>query len=277
MSVPLVSVLMTAYNREKYIGAAIESVRASTFENWELIVVDDRSSDKTVDIVKKISESDSRVKLHINEKNLGDYPNRNRAAELASGKYLKYVDADDYIYPWGLQLLVEAMEKYSDAGWGLCSLHQSDKAPFPFILSPREAYLYHYKGPGLFHKAPLSSIIRRDVFQQVNGFREIRMAGDFDMWHRLAKQFPVVLMPHGIVWYRRHGEQEVKDYEKYLDVYESLRKEHLLDHSNPLSGEMRQEISADLKNKYKKQAMRSFVKMKLSAAKRYMRFASAWK
>src|SRR4051812_47750099 len=93
---PLVSVLMTSYNREKYIAQAIESVIASTYSNLELIIVDDCSKDSTVSIARSYAENDKRVKVYVNEKNLGDYPNRNKAASYATGKYLKYVDADDY-------------------------------------------------------------------------------------------------------------------------------------------------------------------------------------
>ena len=95
---PLVSVLMTAYNREKYIEEAIGSVLASTYTYFELIIVDDCSKDKTVEIAKKYERMDERVKVYINETNLGDYPNRNKAASYASGEYLKYVDSDDLVY-----------------------------------------------------------------------------------------------------------------------------------------------------------------------------------
>ena len=74
----LVSVLMTSFNREKYIAEAIESVLASTYKDFELIIVDDCSKDNTVGIAKKYEELDSRVKVYINEVNLGDYPNRNK-------------------------------------------------------------------------------------------------------------------------------------------------------------------------------------------------------
>ncbi|MEJ0081053.1 MAG: glycosyltransferase family A protein [Puia sp.] len=93
---------MTCYNREKYIGEAIESVLASSYSNLELIIVDDHSSDDTVNIGRAYAEKDNRVNVYLNEKNLGDYPNRNKAASYARGEFLKYVDSDDYIYPWGL-------------------------------------------------------------------------------------------------------------------------------------------------------------------------------
>jgi glycosyltransferase involved in cell wall biosynthesis len=232
---PLVSVLMTAYNREKYLGYAIESVLASTYPNWELIVVDDVSKDRTFEVAKSYSKKDSRVRVFRNEKNLGDYGNRNQAAALADGKYLKYVDADDYIYPWGLEILVKLMEQYPQAGWGLCSLVQITEKPYPVLLTGKQAYEYHYGGYEIFNKAPLSAIIRKDAFEAVGRFDSIiPHAGDFEMWHRMALRFPVLLMPDGMVWYRDHAEQESNTRHLFLSVYEGVRLKYLRHPDCPL-------------------------------------------
>ena len=209
---PLVSVLMTAYNREKYIAQAIESVIASTYKNWELIIVDDCSKDKSVEISKTYESRDNRIKVYINEKNLGDYPNRNQAASYAKGKYLKYIDADDMIYPHGLEQLVFYMEQFPEAGYGLCSLSQDKDKIFPFILSPNQAYKRHYlKNQWIFHKAPLSAIIKKKVFDKVGGFSGKQHLGDFELWNILSQKFNVVLMPQGTVWYRSHNDQQNRD------------------------------------------------------------------
>ena len=200
---------MTAYNREKYIAEAIESVMASTYKNWELIIVDDQSKDNTVEIAKKYKAKDKRIKVYINEKNLGDYPNRNKAASYAKGKYLKYVDADDMIYPYGLEQLVFYMEQFPEAGYGLCSLEQDEEKIFPLQLSPQESYQRHYFKTSIFHKAPLSAILKKEAFENLGGFTGKRMLGDFEMWHLLSQKFPIILMPHGIVWSREHDEQEM--------------------------------------------------------------------
>jgi glycosyltransferase involved in cell wall biosynthesis len=239
---PLVSVLMTAFNREKYIGAAIESVLASGYKNFELIITDDGSKDDTLRIAERYTAGDPRVRVHRNPTNLGDYPNRNQAAAYATGKYIKYVDADDYLYPWGLGLLVSMMEEFPDAGWGLCSLLQVPERPYPFLLHPKEAYWHHYAGPGLFHKAPLSAIIKRDAFWEAGGFSPSRMVGDFEMWHRLALRFPVVLMPDGIVWYREHSEQEMGSHRMFILEYERIRMQYLHHADCPLEGEQVKEI-----------------------------------
>jgi glycosyltransferase involved in cell wall biosynthesis len=211
MTAPLVSVLTTAYNREKYISQAIESVLASSFKDFELIIVDDRSTDHTVEIARCYT-SDPRVQVHVNEKNLGDYPNRNRAASLAHGRYLKYVDSDDVIYPHGLEVMVGMMERFPDSGLGLAAFPQDSARPFPIRLSPREAYFRHYFRRSIFDPGPLAAIIRKDAFDAVGGFTGKRMVGDFELWHIMATRYPVVMMPYGLVWYRRHAEQEMQDY-----------------------------------------------------------------
>lgn len=210
ITTPLVSVLMTVYNREKYIAEAIHSVLASTYKNWELIIVDDKSKDCSVAIAQSFAKKDSRIQVYVNPENLGDYPNRNRAASYAKGKYLKYVDADDLIYPYGLEQLVFYMEQFPEAAYGLCSLEQDKDKIFPFVLNPKEVYERNYiKGKSVFHKAPLSSIIKKEIFDKERGFTGKRMLGDFEMWHLLSKKYSVVLMPHGIVWSREHDEQEM--------------------------------------------------------------------
>lgn len=206
----VVSILMTTYNREKYLEQAVASVLASTLTDFELIIVDDQSKDRSLEIARSLAAKDPRIRVFQNVKNLGDYPNRNKAASLARGKYLKYVDADDLIYPTGLQVLVDGMERFPEAGFGLGSLPQDKFRIFPFMLTPEESYRRHYFSEQLFHKAPLSAIIRKDVFDAVGGFTGRRYLGDFEMWHILAARYPVVLMPHGIVWYREHEEQEMQ-------------------------------------------------------------------
>ena len=80
---PTVSVLTTVYNRAKFLGECIESVQQSRFTDYEHIIVDDGSTDDSVEIAKRYAAQDPRIKVFVNEQNLGDYPNRNQAAKHA--------------------------------------------------------------------------------------------------------------------------------------------------------------------------------------------------
>ena len=101
-NLPLVSVLMTAFNRGKYIAEAIESVLQSTYTNFELIIVDDCSTDDTFEIANSFFVKDRRIKLYKNEKNLGQFANRNYAISLSTGEYIKFLDSDDKLYSQGI-------------------------------------------------------------------------------------------------------------------------------------------------------------------------------
>ena len=221
MTNPLVSVLMTAYNRAEYIGKAIESVLASTYPNFELIIVDDGSRDDTLSIARNRAANDSRIKVYLNEQNLGDYPNRNRAASYATGKYIKYLDSDDLIYPHCLQVMVHGMESFAEAGLGLCSVPDA-KTIYPVCLAPRDIYLEHFNGFGHFDRAPGSAIISRAAFESVGGFSGDRMIGDNQLWLKMARTWPLVKLPRDLVWDRQHSGQESRS--DYAKDYERLRR-----------------------------------------------------
>ncbi|GAA4426810.1 glycosyltransferase [Pontibacter saemangeumensis] len=222
MKFPIVSVLMTAYNREDYIAQAIESVLISTLSNFELLIVDDQSKDKTVEIAESYAAIDKRIRVFVNEQNLGDYPNRNKAASHATGKYIKYLDSDDMIYPHGLEVMVRSMETFPEAGYGLSSLPDTGNF-YPACISPKEAYFEHFfKGFGHFDRSPGSSIIRTEAFNKVGGFSGKRMIGDYEMWFKLSQEYDLVKFPRDLVWHRSHQKQESQS--DFARQYASLRK-----------------------------------------------------
>ena len=198
---------MTAFNREKYIAEAIESVLHQTFRDFELIIVDDGSTDGTVAIARRYT-SDPRVRFFQNKKNLGDYPNRNRAAALAQGRYFKYLDSDDVLYPFGLAAMVDMMLRHPAAVLGLQRPSLKDK-PFPLLLSPAEAYWEHFLGGGLFGVGPTGTIILTAAFRAAGGFSGKRFIGDSELWLKLAAQHPIMKFMEGLVWWRSHSDQEI--------------------------------------------------------------------
>src|SRR5258708_34709462 len=116
---PAVSVLLTAYNRAPYIASSIESLLSQTFGDFEPLITDNCSTDGTFDIAKKYEGLDSRIRVVQNERNLGQFGNRNRAAELARGSLLKYHDSDDLMYPHCLAVMVPILLSEPRAGFGL--------------------------------------------------------------------------------------------------------------------------------------------------------------
>jgi teichuronic acid biosynthesis glycosyltransferase TuaG len=106
---PVVTVIMPAYNVERFIGQAIDSVRNQTFTDWQLLVLDDGSRDGTCDVVQKRAEEDSRIRLLRNEQNMGVAKTRNRGFELCTSPYVALLDSDDVWHPAKLERQLEVM------------------------------------------------------------------------------------------------------------------------------------------------------------------------
>lgn len=110
---PLVSIVMPSFNSEKYIQAAIDSVTSQTYNNWELLVVDDGSNDNTSKIVMDYCENDTRIKLFKFYTNKGTAKARNVGVANSSGKYVAFLDSDDIWSPKKLQKQIAFMENNS--------------------------------------------------------------------------------------------------------------------------------------------------------------------
>ncbi len=202
---PLVSVIMTAFNRELYIAEAIESVLNSEYKNFELLIFDDSSSDATVDIVKKYL-GDSRLQLHINPVNLGDYPNRNFAASHARGKYMMFCDSDDQIFDDTLGYCITAMENSGNAKLAMYYAGVADK---PFILSSLEAIRKHFFETPVLTMGPGGTIIDRTFFNSIGGYPE-KYGPANDMYFNLkaSSETSILFLPKLFLHYRQHDGQQ---------------------------------------------------------------------
>ncbi|MCR5659754.1 MAG: glycosyltransferase [Bacteroidales bacterium] len=106
---PLVSVIMPCYNMASYISDSIKSVVSQTYPYWELLIVDDASTDKTVSIIESYSQTDSRIKFAIKTHNSGIADTRNQCIQMAQGQFLAFLDADDIWHPEKLEKQLKFM------------------------------------------------------------------------------------------------------------------------------------------------------------------------
>ena len=109
---PLVSIVTPSYNAENYIEETIRSVVEQSYENWELLIVDDISTDGTLDIIKRYANEDKRIKYYVLKEKGGASLARNKAIRESNGKYIAFLDADDVWKADKLEKQVEFMEKY---------------------------------------------------------------------------------------------------------------------------------------------------------------------
>ena len=108
---PLVSVIVPCYNMEKYLTNTIASVRSQTFGDWELLVVDDASTDGTMRILHDFSQQDPRIKVAVKDEHSGIAHTRNRCLQRAKGRYLAFLDADDLWHPEKLEKQLRFMQE----------------------------------------------------------------------------------------------------------------------------------------------------------------------
>jgi len=209
MMAQIVSVLMTAYNRERYIAAAIDSVLGQTFEDFELIVSDDASSDRTVAIADAYARRDPRIRVTVNPRNLGDYPNRRQAASLARGEFLKYHDSDDIMYPHCLAVMIDAINGAPTAAFALSASCAWPGGACPMLLTPRLAYEREFLGGGLFQLGPAAALFRTDVFRRLGGFPDKGAASDYLFLLHACAAVNVLLVPGDLFYYRLHAGQEL--------------------------------------------------------------------
>lgn len=191
---PLVSVCIPAYNNAGYIKDTIQSVLKQTYENMELIVVDDNSTDNTVEVLESIQ--DKRLKIYKNEKNLGMVGNWNRCLELATGEYVKLICADDMIAKNAIEKEAKAMKKHPSV-----NLVESDTRLVD-INGKKTGQFRRYHKSGVvdgkklakislmiqdFYGAPVNNLIRRSALKKTGGFdTSFTYILDFDMWLRLS-------------------------------------------------------------------------------------------
>lgn len=226
---------MVTYNSSKYVLEAIESVLNSNFCDFELLILDDCSSDGTWDIIR--SFSDRRIVAYRNERNIGEYANRNKCLELAQGEYVIYIDGDDCIHPHALGRFWDVVQVFPNCGM-VISRPQDDRFIYPVCLTPAELYRMHYFTDTVLNLALVRVLFHREKFISVGGFSPFYKSGDDFARLQMAQHFPVVLIEDGLVWWRRSsGQASERLFQSYLGAIEpfEIKIHFLFSATTPLS------------------------------------------
>lgn len=208
----LVSVIMPAFNADQFIGAAIQSVLMQTHANWELIIVDDGSTDNTKSVAEEFSKLDGRIKV-LHQSNRKQGAARNHAIKHAHGEWLAFLDADDYWVPEKLSSQLYAANE-TKAKWlfSNAELLQQDTGEKCEI----GAHIGWLNGLDAVEKVihrnciPLSTVlVSRQILIEAGGFTEmpaIQNAEDYHLWCRLLmKDVYAYGMPASLCIYRMHA------------------------------------------------------------------------
>ncbi|PAM92742.1 glycosyl transferase [Flavobacterium sp. IR1] len=198
----LVSIIIPTYNTEKFIGATLQSVQNQTYQNWEMILVDDASTDQTVKIIQEFGDTDERIKLSVLPKNSGNGYARNVALEKATGKYIAYLDADDLWFPTKLEKQIQFLKTnnlpftfsfYDCIDEDGNSLHRRVQAPLN--LTYKQLFFCNYVGN-------LTAIYNADYFGKVV-ITATQKRQDWRLWLTILKQIKETKpVPEPLAFYR---------------------------------------------------------------------------
>ena len=207
---PKISLIMSVYNGEDYLSEAIESVLNQTFEDFELIVINDCSTDSTGEILSKYSQLDSRVKVHTNEVNLRLPSSLNKAISYAQGKYIARMDADDICLPERLEKQYKFMEENPDISLSSCRFMtlkngvissggcggKTDSDSIKALLLVTNPILH----PGIIAKA--------DVIKKLGYDKNFTCTEDMQLWTRFVMEgYKTRIIPEYLMIYRLHDKQ----------------------------------------------------------------------
>ena len=225
-SAPEVSVCVPTYNGDAYLSQCLNSVLMQTAQNWELIIVDDSSTDTTWEIAQTFAERDPRIRIERNVKRLGLVNNWNRCVDLARGAWVKFVFQDDLIDPRCLETMVAA----GNRGAAIVACRRE------FVFedgTPEKKRRYYSEHPSIeslfgtstdisgdaickaaldmlginFIGEPTSVLLRRDVFERYGLFNpRLIMICDSEYWIRVASQTGLVYVPEKLASFRVHGD-----------------------------------------------------------------------
>lgn len=199
----LVSIIMPSYNTAKYISESIESVLKQTYANWELIIVDDCSTDETDDVVKSYL-SDARIHYLKNEKNSGAAVSRNYALREAKGKWIAFLDSDDLWHPEKLEKQIEFMVNgsYHFSYTNYEEIDEQSNLLRVSVTGPKKITkqgMYNYCWPGcltVMYNAEIVGLIQ---------IEDIKKNNDYAMWLKVCRKADCHLLNEQLAKYRKRS------------------------------------------------------------------------
>src|SRR3989344_4812533 len=189
INTPLISVIMPVYNSEAYIESSVESILNQSYTNFEFIIIDDASTDKTYDRLLKLIKIDKRIVLVKNKRNEGVTKSLNKALKIAKGKYIIRMDADDWSYPNRFKLQVDLMENNPDVVVSgsyveICNSKLKMKNLRKYHLDDTTIRKHIFRYSPFAHPATIwkTKVLKENLYSEV-----IIVSQDYELYFRVGK------------------------------------------------------------------------------------------
>ena len=199
-----VSIITPTFNSERFIAETILSVQAQTYQDWEMIIIDDCSTDRTAEIVASFQEKDSRIKYFYNSTNKGSAFSRNLALQKAKGKWIAFLDSDDLWLPEKLEKQIEFMTKnnFHFSYTNYCEIDENSKETGILITGPKvitDKLMKAYCWPGCL--TVMYDAEKVGIMQTV----DIKINEEYALWIKIAEKLNCYLLDENLAKYRRHN------------------------------------------------------------------------
>ncbi len=206
------SVVIPLYNKALYIEKAIQSVLNQTYQQFELIIVNDGSKDNSLEVVQQLNQTiGSRIHI-INQENQGVSTARNNGVKSAKYDYIAFLDADDWWDEYFLEEMKGLITEFSDAGIYGCSYSCVKRgisriANIGIERNFKVGYIDYFKTYASALAMPLTSItvvVKKEIFNEMHGFKpSLKLGEDFDLWVRIALKYKVVFLNKPLAYYNQ--------------------------------------------------------------------------
>lgn len=230
---PLVSIIIPAYNVEPWIGEALASVLAQTVTDWECVIINDGSTDDTEFVAKSL---DPRIRL-ITQKNAGVSAARNRGLEIAQGQFVAFLDADDVWHPQALEIMLAPLQLDADCALTWANFVRFRDKTNQYLPSPGVRI---HSAHNIWHALLIDNFmqfgalcVRAHIAKQYLFSTAITICEDRDWLLRIVKNNKAIHIPRTVHYYRQRENSAVRDIQKFLHDEEKVLQLHLSDPDLP--------------------------------------------
>lgn len=223
-----VSVVVPCYNAEKWIVKTLESILAQTYENIEIVVVDDGSTDSTPNILKSYAHRGVKITRHEGNKNCGLSASLNLGIAHSTSNYIAFLDADDMWHPKKIETQLNYLLEHPLCalvyvnGWAVNEYDEIIYDLFP--TTHRENNCSNEILLNCYIRTQGAVLLRRDVLKFVGVYDETLSAGDHDLWLRISESYNIAYIADQLMYYRRHPGQMSTGRKQWMDGFEILKK-----------------------------------------------------
>ncbi|HNR06411.1 MAG TPA: glycosyltransferase [Saprospiraceae bacterium] len=257
---------MVSYNSARFIKDSIQSILNQSYVDFELIICDDNSTDNTWEIISEYN--DTRILKIKNEVNIGENANRNNAISLSKGQWLIFIDADDILYDYGLEIFVRHVTNNEDCGM-IIARPWDERIRYPFKIYPLQFYQFEYLDNSIIGRNFTKVLFKKSAIIETGCFDNMQIKmGDAYIQYKIGMLYPSIIIQDGLSWWRRRKGQASEKLIQNTDLFIIDSYKYLVpllaNKNNPLNNEQKEIALNNLYGSYSRFVLKLLITFKFS-------------